>query len=161
MHAHGCAQYLLPRKPHKGRLTGVEVPDVKFSSRRKAFAAAWPCATLRALLTALCLLTFTMQSVVTATHIHRHAVRSASVTAGSSVLLRQGESGRGLPADQDDPLQCPFCQASLLAGNALIAAPVLPGLPYAVMSLTGFPLRSLHVFGHFFSGTHNRGPPVL
>ena len=113
---------------------------------------------LRSLLAALCLLTFVAQSLVTATDIHGIGL-SASVRTTISVAAVLPISDTGLPADQDDPAHCPFCQAILLAGNAITGAAVMVPVSEFMTHLPRLRGDALHPASRIVGAAHNRGPP--
>ena len=109
---------------------------------------------LRTLLALMCLLIFSAQWYVAATHIHG---MPDSVAAHRLAVTTDHSSPD--PLDQDDPAHCPFCQIVLLAGVAVGTAPIALMMP-SVMTDCVAPLSYLACFHSRFVGpSHNRGPP--
>ena len=121
------------------------VGAVAIAAAKKRGVSGWR------LIAALVLLAFTVQSYVAQTHFH-----DASL-AGTAIAKNLGQ--KKLPVD-DNPLNCPFCQAVAHAGTIF-----LPGTPLLFLPAQWIEMAAAHFIlrGNEAAPTHNwqsRGPPL-
>ena len=106
---------------------------------------------------------FALQSIVTQSHMHLAAPWAAAVAekfdSGSKIATSQTNRDNNYPVN-DDPANCPICQAIALAGNFVApsaASPILPHQEIVAAAPQAALLLICNPVSHIWRG---RGPPT-
>jgi hypothetical protein len=114
---------------------------------------------------ALALLTFALQSYITQTHIHFASSQAFGLSGDNFVPTAKLASGKAAPTKQtpsnDDPANCPLCQAAAHSGQFITPFAIsfaLPSETVAIVPLAIVILTAGEIVSHGWQG---RAPPRI
>ena len=119
----------------------------------------------RRVVLALALLSFALQSFITQTHIHFASVQAFGLSSDNFTPAAKIVDGKNTPEKKvpsnDDPANCPICQAAMHSGQFITPSAIgfaLPSETIAIVPLAIAVLTASEVVSHGWQG---RAPPRI